>query len=126
MTAPATAPAATPPPPYWAVIFTSLRTPGDDGYAQTAAAMVELGARQPGFLGIESARGDDGLGITVSYWASLEAIAAWKAVGDHLAAQRAGRSRWYRAFTTRIARVERETLFAAGSAPARAPAADRG
>ncbi|MBL8839957.1 MAG: antibiotic biosynthesis monooxygenase [Planctomycetes bacterium] len=125
MTAPAPAPAATPPPPYWAVIFTSLRTPGDDGYAQTAAAMVELGARQPGFLGIESARGDDGLGITVSYWESLEAIAAWKAVGDHLAAQRAGRSRWYRAFTTRIARVERETVFAASSTTARAPAADR-
>lgn len=116
MTASAPAPAATPPPPYWAVIFTSLRTPGDHGYAQTAAAMVELGARQPGYLGIESARDADGLGITVSYWASLDAIAAWKAVGDHLAAQRAGRARWYRAYTTRIARVERAYGFSADDA----------
>lgn len=106
--------AATPPPPYYAVIFTSLRVADahpDDGYAQTAEAMVTLGARQPGFLGIESARDADGLGITVSYWSSLAAIAAWKAVADHQAAQRAGRSRWYRAFMTRIARVERVNAF---------------
>jgi len=99
--------AATPPPPYWAVIFTSLRTGVEEGYAQTADHMVELAAQQPGYLGIESARGEEGLGITVSYWASLEAIAAWKAVADHRIAQRAGREKWYRAFATRVARVER-------------------
>jgi heme-degrading monooxygenase HmoA len=73
--------------------------------------MVELGSRQPGFLGIESARGADRLGISVSYWTSLEAIASWKAVADHQTAQRAGRERWYRGFTTRIARVERCRTF---------------
>jgi len=110
--APAPALAATPQPPYWAVIFTSLRDerPGD-GYGQTADRMVELGSRQPGFLGLESARGSDRLGVTVSYWSSLEAIAAWKAVAEHEAAQRAGRARWYHAFATRVARVEREAVF---------------
>ncbi len=104
--------AATPTPPYWAVIFTSLRDEQpDDGYALTADRMVELGSQQPGFLGIESARGADGLGISVSYWSSLAAIAAWKAIAEHEAAQRAGRARWYRAFATRVARVERETTF---------------
>lgn len=113
--------ARTPPPPYWAVVFTSERTDVEVGYAQTAQAMVELAARQPGFLGVESARGDDGLGITVSYWESLEAIAAWKAVADHQVAQRAGRQRWYSAFATRVAQVARVTNFAsaaAGSPPA--------
>ncbi|MSR47049.1 MAG: antibiotic biosynthesis monooxygenase [Planctomycetes bacterium] len=107
----ASAIATTPPPPYWAVIFTSLRTKVEAGYEQMAAAMVELAARQPGYLGIETARGTDGLGITVSYWESLEAIAVWKAVGDHLAAQSAGRSRWYSAFAVRIAQVARVTSF---------------
>ncbi len=103
--------AKTPTPPYYAVIFTSLRMDGDDGYAQTAEAMAELGSRQPGFLGLESARGADGLGITVSYWSSLEAIRAWKQVGDHLAAQRGGREKWYRAYTTRVAKVEYDYSF---------------
>jgi len=103
--------AATPTPPYWAVVFTSLRTSVEEGYALTADRMVELAAQQPGYLGIESARGADGLGITVSYWSSLEAIAAWKAVAEHGVAQRAGFQRWYRAFTTRVARVERDNHF---------------
>ncbi len=100
-----TAIAATPEPPYYAVIFTSLRTPGDNGYGETAARMEELAARQPGFLGIESAR--DGLGITVSYWDSLEAIAAWKRNAEHLAAQARGRSAWYSGFAVRVCKVER-------------------
>lgn len=104
--------ARTPEPPYWAVIFTSLRTPVDDaGYAQTADEMEALAAQVPGYLGIESARGAEGLGITVSYWASEEAIAAWRRQGDHLAAQRAGRERWYRAYELRVARVERAYGF---------------
>jgi len=98
--------ANTPAPPYYAVIFTSLRTAGDDGYGAMAERMVELAAQQPGFLGVESAR--DGLGITVSYWADLESIAAWKQNAEHLVAQHLGRERWYADFRTRIARVERD------------------
>lgn len=103
--------AKTPKPPYYAVIFTSIRTDVDQGYAQTADAMVELGSKQPGFLGIESTRGDDGLGITVSYWRTLDDIRKWKQVGDHLAAQAAGRGKWYRAYVTRVAKVEYDYEF---------------
>jgi heme-degrading monooxygenase HmoA len=102
--------AATPSPPYYAVIFTSLRTAGDKGYGKMAEVMEKLAATQPGFLGIESAR--DGLGITVSYWESLEAIAAWKANATHLVAQHRGRDAWYEEFKVRICRVERDYAFA--------------
>ncbi len=99
--------ADTPEPPYYAVIFTNVRSDGEgDAYATTAARMVELAAMQDGFLGVESAR--SGLGITVSYWRDLDAIAAWKANAEHLEAQRLGRERWYAAFATRIALVERD------------------
>ncbi len=102
----------TPPPPYLAVIFTSLRRDDDDGaYAQTADEMVRLAGEQPGFLGVESARGDDGVGITVSYWASEEAVAGWRRHADHQTAQRAGREKWYRAYALRVARVERDKFF---------------
>lgn len=100
--------ASTPKPPYYAAIFTSQRTPGDEGYGQMAARMVELASRQPGFLGVESVRGETGLGITVSYWQSEADIAAWKANGAHQAAQSAGRQKWYANFKVRIARVERD------------------
>jgi heme-degrading monooxygenase HmoA len=99
-------PAGTPPPPYTAVIFTSVRTDVDDGYAETADAMERLAEEQPGYLGIEAAR--DGLGITVSYWASAEHARAWKNVAEHRLAQRRGRERWYRTYRVRIATVERE------------------
>lgn len=102
--------ASTPQPPYWAVIFTSRRTDGDQGYAAMAEQMERLARAQPGFLGIESAR-DDGCGITVSYWQSPEAITAWKANVDHLAAQRAGRARWYAEYTVRVCKVERAYGF---------------
>lgn len=94
-----------------AVIFTSLRTDGDGGYAQTAEEMVRLAGAQDGFLGVESARRADGLGITVSYWRDEAAIRAWRAHGDHLAAQAAGKARWYRAYRVRVCRVEREYGF---------------
>jgi heme-degrading monooxygenase HmoA len=101
-----------PPTPYYAVIFTSLRTPEDEaGYAQTAREMEELARTMAGFRGIESARGADGVGITVSYWDSLEAIRAWKRHADHAAAQRSGREKWYRTYRVRVARVEREYGF---------------
>ncbi len=99
--------ANTPAPPYYAVIFTSLRTPGDDAnYGAMAERMLVLAAQQPGYLGVESAR--DEVGITVSYWSSLEAIRAWKAHAEHREAQRLGRTQWYAAFKLRIAKVERE------------------
>ncbi|MCB2101722.1 MAG: antibiotic biosynthesis monooxygenase [Rhodobacterales bacterium] len=104
--------ADTPEPPYYAVIFASTMT-GDDpeGYAAMAQAMVDLAARQPGYLGLESARGPDGLGITVSYWTDPAAITAWKAQAEHQVAQRLGRDRWYGAFRLRVARVERAYGF---------------
>ena len=101
--------AETPEPPYWAVIFASVRTEGDDGYAAMAEAMNELALKQPGCLGIESAR--EGLGITVAYFKDLESIAAWREDVRHRAAQKAGRERWYQAYRVRIARVERDYGF---------------
>jgi heme-degrading monooxygenase HmoA len=99
--------AATPEPPYYAVIFTSQRTDGDQGYAAMAAAMFELALQQPGCLGAESARGADGLGITVAYFTDEAAIRAWKQHTRHLAAQRLGKERWYSHYELRIAKVER-------------------
>ena len=101
--------AETPAPPYYAVIFTSTRTEGDNGYEQMALAMFDLATRQPGFLGFESAR--DGLGITVSYLESVEAIAAWQRNSSHLVAQQRGRAEWYQAYKVRVCRVERDYAF---------------
>jgi heme-degrading monooxygenase HmoA len=99
--------ARTPEPPYVAVIFSAQRTPGDSGYAETAARMEDLARGQPGFLGLESARGADGFGITVSYWRSEAHALAWKAHVEHLPAQARGREEWYAGFELRVARVER-------------------
>ena len=98
--------AATPRPPYYAVIFTSQRTAVDGGYGETAQRMVELALQQPGCLGVESAR--EVIGITVSYWDSLESIAAWKRNAEHRVAQKRGREEWYAGFTLRICKVERD------------------
>jgi len=99
--------ARTPKPPYYAVIFTSLRTAGENGYGKTADRMVELAGQQPGFLGVESVRDADGFGITVSYWASTEAISRWKAHAEHLIAQETGKRLWYEHYELRVAKVER-------------------
>jgi heme-degrading monooxygenase HmoA len=109
MTTPLYPIAKTPPPPYYAVIFTSLRTEGDAGYGAMAERMVALAQQQPGFLGMESAR--DGVGITVSYWRDLASIRAWKADPEHQEAQRLGHERWYASASTRIALVERDYSF---------------
>jgi heme-degrading monooxygenase HmoA len=101
--------AKTPQPPYYAVIFSALRTEGDNGYGAMADRMDALAKQQPGYLGIESAR--EGLGITVGYFRSLEDIAAWKRNVDHAEAQRRGRADWYSAYRVRIAKVEREYGF---------------
>ena len=98
--------AATPEPPYVAVIFTSIRTEGDNGYAVMSARMEQLAAEQPGYLGIENAR--DGLGITVSYWADEASAQAWKQVAAHLVAQQRGRDAWYADYRVRVAVVHRD------------------
>lgn len=95
--------------PYYAVIFTSIRTEGDNGYGEMSELMEEAARKQPGFLGVESAR--DGVGITVSYWTDLESIAAWKADATHLLAQKMGREKWYEQYVTRICKVERDYAF---------------
>ena len=95
------------PPSYYAVIFSSRRADGDNGYQETAQAMQELAATMPGYIGFEAARGEDGFGIAVSYWESEEAIANWKKQVDHLAAQKRGRNEWYRDYTVRVAKVTR-------------------
>jgi len=95
--------------PYYAVIFTSIRTEGDNGYGEMSQLMEEAARKQPGFLGVESAR--EGVGITVSYWTDLESIAAWKADATHLIAQRMGREKWYEQYVTRICKVERDYTF---------------
>ena len=98
--------ANTPEPPYYAVIFTSLRTEGDNGYEAMAKKMVELASKQPGFLGMESAREE--VGITVSYWSDLESIKNWKANVAHQEAQKLGREKWYSSFRIRISKVDQD------------------
>lgn len=94
---------------YVAVIFTSRRNEvDDDGYAAAAARMEQLAHDQPGFLGIESARGADRVGITVSYWRTDDDARAWKRHSEHLVVQATGRERWYEWYRLRVATVERE------------------
>ena len=95
--------------PYYAVIFTSVRTEGDHGYSEMSDKMVELAQEQVGFLGIESARNE--IGITVSYWLDLESIKRWRENIEHTFAREKGRREWYQSFKTRIARVERDYGF---------------
>ncbi len=101
--------ANTPEPPYYAVIFASHRTEGENGYGEVAAKMVELASKQPGFIGVESAR--ESVGITVSYWADLESIKAWKQNAEHVLAQKRGKETWYKEFKTRISKIERDYGF---------------
>lgn len=101
--------AKTPAPPYYAVIFTSVRTDTEDGYASMAELMMRLAPEQPGYLGVEHAREE--LGLTVSYWRDEASIAAWKANAEHQLAQRQGREKWYAAFALRVAKVERAYGF---------------
>jgi len=99
--------------PYYAVIFTSTRTYGDKGYGLMAKQMEELAKKQPGYLGFDSATGE--LGISVSYWESLESISGWKSNLKHLAAQELGKKEWYKWYKIRVCLVEREYEFTASS-----------
>jgi len=92
---------------HYAVIFTSQRTPGDNGYHDMAVQMEQLAARQPGFLGVDSVRDASGSGITISYWESLEAIQHWKHEESHLVAQQKGKQDWYEHYEVKICKVER-------------------
>ena len=107
--------ASTPEPPYYAVIFTSKRRPGDQGYERVAAEMVESVSRKKGFLGSESARDEEGFGITVSYWASLESIEGWKKDLAHQAAKKKGRELWYEGYAIRFCLVQSASFW--GSDP---------
>jgi len=101
--------AKTPKPPYYAVIFSSVRNKDDENYNLMSKKMLELAENQQGFLGIESAK--DGIGITISYWNGVEAIKKWKNNTDHSIAQEQGRSKWYQKFKVRICKVERDYGF---------------
>ncbi|WP_256009808.1 antibiotic biosynthesis monooxygenase family protein [Desertivirga xinjiangensis] len=98
--------ANTPDPPYYAVIFSSIRTEVNEGYSEMADLMIELAHKQEGFIGIESARNE--IGITVSYWKDIDSIRKWKQNSDHLVAQNKGRTEWYKHYKTRISKVERD------------------
>lgn len=93
------------------VVFTSVRTAGDNGYGERAEQMLRLAVDQPGFLGVDSARGADGLGITVSYWRDEDSIAAWRDHAEHALTRAHGRERWYAAFTVHVAKIERSYGF---------------
>ncbi|HET6348509.1 MAG TPA: antibiotic biosynthesis monooxygenase [Candidatus Krumholzibacteria bacterium] len=104
--------AATPKPPYYCVIFTSLRKKDAiDEYGDASERMHALARTMPGYLGIESARGEDGVGITVSYWESEEAIKNWREHAEHLVVQRIGRERFYEWYESRVGKVERAVSF---------------
>ena len=100
--------AKTPKPPYYAVIFTNQATGVDnDEYGTTADRMVELAKTMPGFLGVESTRDSDGLGITVSYWQDEASIANWKTNSEHIQARQKGNQKWYEHYELRVAKIER-------------------
>lgn len=96
-------------PPYYAVIFSTVMTENTEGYLETAERMEALAEQQPGYLGIESARNE--IGITVSYWSSLEAITQWKNNVEHTEVRELGRTKWYKKYQLRICKVEREYGF---------------
>ncbi|WP_079211748.1 antibiotic biosynthesis monooxygenase family protein [Brucella pituitosa] len=103
--------AHTPQPPYFVVSFSSQRMGDDDGYGEMADRMAELAAKQPGYIGVESARDAEGFGITNSFWIDEDSIRAWKRDVDHLVAQKLGRQQWYETYCVRIARIERAYGF---------------
>ncbi|MCH2100564.1 MAG: antibiotic biosynthesis monooxygenase [Planctomycetes bacterium] len=100
--------AKTPTPPYVAVIFTTTREEADDGYVEAAAKMEELVQGQSGYLGLESVRDTQGLGITVSYWANEASAQAWRVRAEHAAVRAVGRERWYSGWRLRVAVIHRE------------------
>ena len=101
--------AKTPKPPYYPVIFTTVKSENQEGYAEMNARMFALAQQQKGYIGIESAKGE--IGLSVTYWETLEDINNWKNHAEHLLAQEKGYSTWYQAFTTRVCLVERDHFY---------------
>jgi heme-degrading monooxygenase HmoA len=99
------------PTPYYAVIFTSIRTEIDDNYSTTNDTLEQLAKEIDGYLGIESVRNEDGLGISVSYWKSLESIDTWRKHTQHKMAKEEGINDWYKNYSVRISKVEKDTFF---------------
>jgi heme-degrading monooxygenase HmoA len=112
-------------PPYYAVVFTSLRTAGDNGYGERADRMEELVEEIPGYLGMDSARTPGRLGITVGYFKDVAAVEEWRSTMEHRAAQKHGREHWYERYTLHVAKVERSHGFERSHANERGPASER-
>lgn len=98
--------ANTPKPPYYAVIFTSLRSDGDNGYSEMSEVIEALVKEQPGYIGMESARNE--VGITVCYWTDIDSIKAWSKNLVHMEAKQKGKTDWYKQYRVRISKVEVE------------------
>lgn len=103
--------AKTPKAPYYAVIFTSIRTSGDNGYAKVGDEIDNIVSKQKGFLGVESVRDKDGFGLTISYWDSLESINEWKYNVPHMEAKDMAKKMWYSKYMIRICKVESDNYF---------------
>lgn len=99
----------TPKPPYYAVIFTSIKSENIEGYREMSQKMDELAEQQEGFLGQDTANSE--IGVSVSYWKDLESIKKWKENTDHQMAIKMGRKQWYKCYNVRVAKVEREYGF---------------
>ncbi|MDP4828129.1 MAG: antibiotic biosynthesis monooxygenase [Flavobacteriales bacterium] len=97
------------PTPYYVVIFTSEKLSNIEGYDEVAAEMEELAKQQPGYLGMDFVSGE--MSVTMSYWKDEASILHWKRNADHLMAQKMGREKWYKSYTTQVARVERAYNF---------------
>jgi heme-degrading monooxygenase HmoA len=98
-------------PPYYSVVFTTVRTPDQSGYRDTNARMEELVKDVPGYLGMDHAQNPGGLGITVAYFRDAEALTQWRTNAEHQAAQQRGRAHWYQSYTIHVAKVERSHTF---------------
>ncbi|WP_189716350.1 antibiotic biosynthesis monooxygenase family protein [Streptomyces phaeofaciens] len=109
-------------PPYYAAVFTAVRTPDQSGFSETNARMEDLVKDIPGFLGMDHAQTPGGLGITVAYFRDAEALTQWRGNAEHRAAQQRGRAEWYQSYTLHVAKVERSHGFVLASAP-QSPAA---
>ncbi|MFF1447524.1 antibiotic biosynthesis monooxygenase family protein [Streptomyces sp. NPDC058274] len=110
----AVVPVAAHEPPYYAVVFTSVRTEESDGYGETGERMEELVRGVPGFLGMDHARTPGGLSITVGYFKDEAALQQWRSDAEHRAAQRRGRAEWYERYTLHVAKVERSHGYERG------------
>jgi heme-degrading monooxygenase HmoA len=98
----------TPDPPYYTVIFTSVRTEVDEGYSEMNEALWLDAQKLPGFIGAEAFRDEDRFGVTVLYFKDLETIHEWSKYQKHLRAKEMGKQKWYSDYRVRIAKVERE------------------